>query len=300
MSDPIEPPSAPSPSILPASLRTPPPTFDLPPAEKSGAVEAPTIVTGPAGRRISRNAWALLAAFLAAGAALAVIPGPPGVLTFMFVPLGWFLSLIAHEYGHAIVAYWGGDTTVPGRGYLTLDPRRYVNNVTTLLLPLIAMAMGGIALPGGAVLLRLDLMRSPAWRSASSAAGPLGTLLVLLLLTGVLVALNLAGLGGGALAAAVCFLIFLQATALILNLLPVPGLDGYGVLQPFLPRSMVRNLRPVEGLAIIGLFVAIMWIPEVGGLLFRCAFWLISALGVSRDQFIAGYDAFRFWAPAGQ
>ena len=45
---------------------------------------------------------------------------------------------------------------------------------------------------------------------------------------------------------ALAFLAFLQATAFVLNLLPVPGLDGYGVIRPFLPRSWTTALRPVE------------------------------------------------------
>ena len=80
------------------------------------------------------------------------------------------LAVGVHEFCHAWVAYQGGDHTVVDKGYLTFDPRRYANLQTTLIWPLIALALGGIGFPGGAVYLRDDLMRTPLWRSAASLA----------------------------------------------------------------------------------------------------------------------------------
>src|SRR5206468_1831775 len=52
---------------------------------------------------------------------------------------------------------------------------------------------------------------------------------------------------------ALAMLAFLQAMALILNLLPFPGLDGFNVLRPFLPRSWTRGLQKFEGLSMLAL-----------------------------------------------
>ena len=41
---------------------------------------------------------------------------------------GWAVSLCLHEFGHAAVAYRGGDRSVRGKGYLTLDIRRYTDS----------------------------------------------------------------------------------------------------------------------------------------------------------------------------
>ena len=259
----------------------------------------PRPLLGPAeARRISPRAIGLAAAFLACGAGLALTPSPPGVLTFGFVLTGWLLSLIAHEFGHALVAWRGGDDSVLGRGYLTLDPLRYIDNFTTILLPLIALALGGIGLPGGAVQLRPMLIRSRAWLSATFLAGPAGTLAVLAVLLIVLNVLNGAGLGRGALAAAVAFLAYLQAMAFFLNLIPVPGFDGYGALQPFLPPAVSRAVAPVGGLAMLAVLAALFWIPEVATALFRLTFLVVHRFGVTGPQFLAGYDAFRFWSMA--
>lgn len=54
----------------------------------------------------------------------------------VFVFLGWILSLCLHEFGHAIAAYYGGDTSVKEKGYLTLNPLKYVDPVLTLIMPI--------------------------------------------------------------------------------------------------------------------------------------------------------------------
>lgn len=69
----------------------------------------------------------------------------------IFVCLGWIISVCLHEFGHAIVAYWGGDTSVKDKGYLTLNPLKYTDINLSLTLPLIFLLMGGIPLPGAAV-----------------------------------------------------------------------------------------------------------------------------------------------------
>ena len=67
----------------------------------------------------------LFLAWLAMGFALQRLSAPPGLLTFAFVMLGWVLSVMAHEFSHAAVAWLGGDVTVADKGYLSFDPRRY-------------------------------------------------------------------------------------------------------------------------------------------------------------------------------
>lgn len=233
----------------------------------------------------------LLAAWIGAGVGLAqgVAVKP---LTFAFVMLGWALSVMAHEFSHALTAYLGGDHTVRAKGYLAFDPRRYGDLGTSLVLPLIFLALGGIGFPGGAVYLRNDLMRGPFWRAASALAGPIATLMVLLALA---IVLRLWTDAAGALYPALAFLAFLQATALILNLLPIPGLDGFGVIRPFLPGAWTPAIRKAEGLVMVGLFLLIFLSPVGGRLLFGGGTSLATALGVPLDAIRQGYASFRFW-----
>ena len=242
------------------------------------------------------NNWigiAVLAAFVACGGAL-MKPDAPHVVVFAFVMLGWTLSVMAHEFCHALVAYLGGDWTVRPKGYLAFDPRRYGDLGTSLVLPLIFLALGGIGFPGGAVWLNTRLIRGPFWRAASALAGPAATLVVLLALA---FALRLWLTGGveGPLFPALAFLAFLQATALILNLLPIPGLDGFGAIRPFLPAGLAPHIRKAEGLVIVGLLLVIFVIPGASAGLFRTAARLSLGLGLDLDALQAGWRAFHFW-----
>lgn len=238
---------------------------------------------------------ALLAAFLGLGAALAAAPAAGKTpLTFGFVMLGWILAVMVHEFAHAAVAYLAGDHTVADKGYLSFDPRRYGDLGVSVVIPLVFLALGGIGFPGGAVYLRNDLMRSRLWRSAASLAGPAATYGVLLLLGVVLITVGREDLPGR-LYDAIAMLAFLQATALILNLLPLPGLDGFNAIRPFLPEAWSPALRKVEGLTFVGLILAFALLPGFGGLLFGLGALIAELAGVPFAAVQAGWDAFHFW-----
>lgn len=239
---------------------------------------------------LSSNALILIAACVGLGWAVAAELPPAGPLTFAFVAATWILSVGVHEFGHAFVAHKAGDTTIVEKGYLTLDPLKYSDLVTTIIFPLIALALGGIGFPGGAVYLREDLMRSKGWRSLASLAGPLGTLAVLVAL-----AVVLPFVASGPLYNALSLLALLQASALVLNLLPIPGLDGYGVIRPFLSDGVRARLVKIERIGFLILFALIFWVPGVSGFIFGAALAVTDLLGVSRPAVGAGWQAFHFW-----
>ena len=53
-------------------------------------------------------------------------------------------------------------------------------------------------------------------------------------------------------------LALIQVLAFVLNILPVPGLDGFGVLEPFLPSPARRLAGRVRPWAPIVLFVVLL------------------------------------------
>ena len=235
------------------------------------------------------------------GLGVLLLRQPSGPAVFGFVMLGWILSVMAHEFSHAAVAWLGGDHTVAEKGYLSFDPRRYGDLGVSLVLPLIALLLGGVGFPGGAVYLRNDLMRGPVWRAAAALAGPAATLVVLLALTfglSVWSGSGVQGEGSVALFEALSVLAFLQAMGLILNLLPIPGLDGFGAIRPFLPAGLAPHIRKAEGLVMVGLLLLIFWVPGASALLFRAAASLGLALGLDIEALRGGWAAFHFWRPA--
>ena len=251
--------------------------------------------SAPPARSSNLMGAAILAVWLGLGAALFVLPRSPHVLTFAFVMVGWLLSVMAHEFSHALVGWLAGDHTVKAKGYLAFDPRRYGNWQTSLVIPLAALVLGGIGFPGGAVYLRDDLMRGRLWRSAAALAGPAATGGILLTLAAILDLWPDGGHGGGDLYPALTMLAFLQAMALILNLLPIPGLDGFNAIRPFLPRSLAPTINRIQRLAILALLALVFLVPGGGALMFRAAASLSTALGLNVDALQYGWNAFHFW-----
>ena len=211
---------------------------------------------------------------------------------FLFVIAGWLVSLCLHEFGHAYTAWRFGDQDVAMRGYLTLNPLKYSSPLLSLGLPLLFIALGGIGLPGGAVYLRTEFM-TPRQRTLVSLAGPCANLVLgvlLLVATKVFWDPNHPVFWAG-----VAFLGFLQITALVLNLLPIPGLDGFGALEPHLSPATRRSLEPVRQFGFIILIVVLMT-PALNRWFFTIVFWFFDLSGVSADLAMFGGQLTRFWS----
>jgi Zn-dependent protease len=214
-----------------------------------------------------------------------------GPWIFGFSLAGWIISLCLHEFMHSVVALAGGDVSVRARGYLTLNPLRYTNWVFSLLIPVILLIAGGIPLPGGAVLIENHRLRRRYWSSLVSAAGPLTNLVLAIVLTLVVAHVDMPD----TLAAAISFLAVIQFIGFILNLLPVPGLDGFGILDPYLPASFHRLIAPWRAWAMLILFVLIWQVPQVNTIVFTPAYWLFDQFGGNRNFAAIGASLFQFW-----
>lgn len=212
---------------------------------------------------------------------------------FVFVTAGWVVSLCLHEFGHAYLAWRAGDRGVAARGYLTLNPLRYSHPGLSIALPLLFLLLGGIGLPGGAVYVDPHRIRSKVRASLVSAAGPIANVAFAVILAAVVVAFATSGhlvFWGG-----VAFLAFLQVTAALLNLLPVPGLDGYGIAEPHLPPRWTRKAAEIAPFGLL-LVILALWIPPINGVFFRAVFAITDWLGVPVFLVGTGDTLYRFWA----
>jgi Zn-dependent protease len=241
----------------------------------------------------------IVAATAIAGAALwfDLVPAYAQVWTLGFVVGGWVISLCIHEFGHALVAYLGGDRSVVGAGYLSLNPLRYTNVTVSLVLPIIFLLLGGIALPGGAVYINHSALRTRAWSSAVSLAGPVGTALCGLAIAGVFAAATAQGwITGPTLNffAALAVLGFFMAFAVILNLVPVPGLDGFGILRPWLPYSVQYGAMRFGVLGIYAVFLLLWFVDPVRQAFFGAVFELTSWAGIDQALIFVGQLNMRF------
>jgi Zn-dependent protease len=226
------------------------------------------------------------------------LPRSVPLWTLLFVIAGWVTSLCIHEFGHAIVAYLGGDRSVVGAGYLSLNPLRYQNLLMSLILPIVFLLLGGIAMPGGAVYINHSALRTRVWSSAVSIAGPIGTLLCGFLIAGALTIAASASWITDANAnffAALALLGFFMLLAVVLNLLPIPGLDGFGIIRPWLPSSVQLTAMRYSTIAIYGVFILLWFVTPVRTAFFQTVFQLAAALSIDPTLIIIGQLNMKFF-----
>ncbi len=214
----------------------------------------------------------------------------------LFICIGWIFSVCIHEFGHAIVAYWGGDTSVKDKGYLTLNPAKYIDLNGSIVLPVVLLLLGGVALPGAAVYIQRGRLHNRGWQSAVSAAGPLASILVTFLLVTPFW-LGLAKPEQGAWpGAALAYLALLQIAAVLLNLLPIPPLDGYGIFEPWLPPSLQKQMAQFSRNGIFIVFAVLWFSPQANHAFWDITYRLGLWAGVPLELAAVGHELFRRWA----
>ena len=244
--------------------------------------------------RLSPNFVPLAAAFIVSGVLLftGALYAPIGV--FIFVTSGWIVSLCLHEAAHAFAAWHGGDRSVLGKGYLSLDPLAYAHPEISFLMPLLFLLLGGIGLPGGAVYINHHVLKNRHWDAFVSLAGPLANLAFLLVLALPFLAGLHLEIGNAIFWSAIAFLAALQASSVVLNLLPLPGLDGFGIIRPYLPYGLQAKAQLLARGMTALLFVLFMS-RDFGRVFWGFVGTITNGLNIGADYVGYGYFMFRFW-----
>ncbi|MER8010467.1 MULTISPECIES: site-2 protease family protein [unclassified Streptomyces] len=253
-----------------------------------------TATTRHSDRRVSPVFVGILAVMAVTGwATWSGFAEQPGVAVFLFVTAAWVVSLCLHEYAHARTALHSGDITVAAKGYLSLNPLAYTHALLSIVLPVVFVIMGGIGLPGGAVFIERQRIRGRWRHSLISAAGPLTNVVFAAVCTAPFWLHALDGVPTQ-FRYALAFLALLQVTAALLNFLPVPGLDGYGVIEPWLSYKIKRQVEPFAPFGLLFVF-ALLWVPAVNREFFDVIDAILRGLGVSDYDTSDGYALYRFW-----
>ena len=250
--------------------------------------------TRPSDRRISPVFLGILAVTAVTGwATWTGFAEKPGIAVFLFVTAAWIVSLCLHEYAHARTALHSGDISIGSKGYLTLNPLKYTHALLSIVLPVIFVIMGGIGLPGGAVFIERGRIHGRWKHSLISAAGPLTNVLFAAVCTAPFWLHALDGVPAE-FQYALAFLALLQVTAAILNFLPLPGLDGYGVIEPWLSNDIKRQVEPFAPFGLLFVF-ALLWVPSINREFFDMIDAILRGLGVSDWATSYGYSLYQFW-----
>lgn len=164
------------------------------------------------------------------------------IIAISILPL--LFAITVHEVAHGYMAYLLGDKTARILGRLTLNPAKHIDVFGTIVVPLILLSLGGVII-GWAKPVPINsrnLNRPRRDLALIAAAGPLANLVMaffwagiakiaMLFLTpdfsGFLAIYMMAGVG-----------ISINIMLLVLNLLPIPPLDGGHIIASLLPPSI--------------------------------------------------------------
>lgn len=171
-------------------------------------------------------------------------------------------SICCHEYMHARTALWQGDDTAARSGHLTLNPMKQMGPISIIMLLMVGIAFGQVPVDP-------RRMRNSWSEAIVSLAGPLANLaLFMLFLAGAIITSTSLGEYSQAYGAFVLserhyflYSILLYGSMLNLvlfffNLVPVPPLDGHGVICYFLPNLRRTGSEFLKG-ATLFIFIAL-------------------------------------------
>jgi Zn-dependent protease len=174
------------------------------------------------------------------------------------------LAVTVHEVAHGWVANKLGDPTAAQLGRLSLNPLRHVDPVGTILVPAVVYLSSGLFF-GWAKPVPVNWRNLRHFRrdvALVAAAGPLSNLLMLFGWLGVLMAcgesrlltlMSWTGIG-------------FNATIMLLNLLPVPPLDGSRIVTSILPARLAVRYNRIEPFGLI-IMVVLLATGVVGSIL---------------------------------
>jgi len=184
-----------------------------------------------------------------------------GQLIIYMVVLVFAIS--AHECAHAWMSNRFGDDTARLLGRITLNPMAHTDPIGTLLIPIVGFIFG--AMGGGLARIPLIGWGKPTpvnplrWRNKNlanvmvSGAGIMANLLIAIVAFTIIKVMLMTG-GFSAIpesfrtpvAIFLEFLLTMNVSLAIFNLLPFPPLDGSKILETFLPASMQPMLNALE------------------------------------------------------
>jgi Zn-dependent protease len=175
------------------------------------------------------------------------------------------IAIDVHELAHAVVADRLGDNTPRRMGELSLNPLVHMDQVGIMLLLLTSIASWGFTY-GRTHVTPTNLRFGPQRGNAIVAiAGPLSNL-ALAAIIGLVLKLALTG-SLSVSDAAINFLILalgINILLFVINLLPIPPLDGFTVLGGFLSARQMYALAPLQQWGPLIILLLFIMDPQIG------------------------------------
>lgn len=187
---------------------------------------------------------------------------PYEIVLYLLRALVVLVAIPFHEAAHALVSHWLGDDTAVRAGRLSLNPVRHFD-----LLGALCMLIGGV---GWAKPVGIDVRnyKNPkAGMAISAAAGPVSNFLLAWFSMIVYKCVIYSGLGNSipALMLFFYYMVAMNLSLAVFNLIPIPPFDGSRIALLFLPRNLyfkaMRYERQIMLAVLLLVFLGLLDIP---------------------------------------
>jgi Zn-dependent protease len=190
-------------------------------------------------------------------------------LQIVFYLAALVMSLSIHEFAHAWSAYELGDTTARDQGRLTLNPVAHLDPLGAVMMLFMVLSGWGIGWGKPVPVNPRNLRTEPRMgMGLTSAAGPFSNLALAAVAA---IPLRLGWSLPSALMTFLVILVIVNVSLAIFNLIPLPPLDGYSVLQGLLATFRTRwaydwgakldRLAPYGPVLLLGLLAVGWFLP---------------------------------------
>ncbi|MHB0799218.1 site-2 protease family protein [Bacillus thuringiensis] len=174
------------------------------------------------------------------------------------VAMAIIIALSVHEFAHAYVAYKFGDDTAKRQGRLTLSPMAHLDPIG-----LIAVLILGFGWARPVPVNPYNFKRPRLAGILVSIAGPISNLILSAI--GLIILYSLAVFGvldavpvAETLGKFFELFIMLNIVLLVFNLLPIPPLDGYRVVEDLAPANIRAKMTQYEKYGAIALLILVI------------------------------------------
>jgi tetratricopeptide (TPR) repeat protein len=166
------------------------------------------------------------------------------------VLLLWLAGRLWHETAHAI-AIWGLMSARLRQQYAVRpNPFRYASIWQNFVAPGCCVFLWGLPLPGNMVALNQRYLPQRWQQTVVALSGPIATFLLILLIRQIAMMVSHPVLMPW---------LQLEVIGFTLNLLPLPGMDLYGVIAPWLPKGIQSRLAGLKRYSIYVLVIGTIW-----------------------------------------
>lgn len=206
--------------------------------------------------------------------------------TLPFLLLVLIIAFTVHEFAHAFFAWKFGDPTAKMLGRVTLNPAKHLDVFGMLL-----FVIAGFGWARPVPVNRANFKNQRMMSIVVSAAGPLsnlilafiGTLLMRLCINMEWIPLFEASRGQEALYIFLQYFITYNIVLFLFNLIPLPPLDGYRIIEDLAPRRIQAKLMQFEQYSIF-IFLLIVFIPTLSEKTIGKLFSLIKPIFFNFDR----------------